>query len=323
VKLLDGSTLLMSDTAANQACFPQQGNQNPGLGYPIARVSVLICMASGAIIDSDVGRYAGKNASEQALLAGLLGSLTAGDVLLADRFYCGYAILAVLQAQGVDAVVQQHQRRGVDFRKGKRLGSGDHLVRWDKPKHCPNWLDEANFQALPETLQVREVRVGRKILVTTLSDARTYSRESLEALYRDRWQVELDLRNIKSVLKLELLNCRTPLMCLKQWWAGLLAYNVIRMLMLRAAQLSDLDVREISFKHSVQLACAWQNGRRQSRPSSANLLPLISQNRVRCRPGRIEPRSVKRRPKPYPFMTKPRVEMRKEIQRHGHPKKLK
>ena len=323
VKLLDGSTVTMPDTPENQARYPQQSTQKPGLGFPIARVSALVCLSTGAVLDSAMGPYSGKSGSEHALFAHLLGSLVAGDVLVADRYYCSYVVIAMLQAQGVDVVLQQHQRRITDFRKGRRLGPRDHLVTWEKPKRCPSWLSQPQYDALPATLLIREVRVKSKVLVTTLLSPRQASKQALGELYVQRWNVELDLRNIKTTLGLEALHCMTPQMNQKEWWVGLLAYNLIRLLMLLSAKHADVLPRQLSFKHTVQLWLVWDHRRPQPDDGLDILLVLIAQQRVADRPGRSEPRAVKRRPKSFPLLTEPRRCARARVCRHGHPKKLK
>ena len=168
VKLVDGTTVTLPDTPKNQADYPQQSIQKPGLGFPIARWVALLCGATGAVLDAAIGPYSGKTGSEHALFRELLGSIAAGDLILADRYYCAYFVIALLQRQGADVLFQQHQRRHTDFRKGRRLGSRDHVVMWAKPKICPSWLSREQFDGFPETLEVRELKIGHKVLVTTL-----------------------------------------------------------------------------------------------------------------------------------------------------------
>jgi hypothetical protein len=324
VKLVDGSTVTMADTAENQARYPQPKSQQPGLGFPIDRVVALLCLGTGAVLDTALGPYAGKEGSEHALFHALMMSIAAGDILLADRYYCSYLVIALLQEHGADVVFQQHQRRLTDFRKGRRVGPRDHVVTWSKPKVKPYWLSQERFDAVPETLRVRETHVGSKVLVTTLLSSTQASAQDLKTLYGQRWHIELDLRNIKTTLGLDRLVCKTPSMNEKQWWVGLLAYNLIRLLMLRSAKLADVLPRQLSFKHSVQLWLAWsQHGLPPNDASIQCLLILIAQCRVGQRPGRIEPRALKRRPRPFPLLTQPRPIAREKVRRYGHPKKLK
>lgn len=320
LKLLDGTTVVMPDTPDNQARFPQQGTQKPGLGFPISRVGALVCLSTGTVLDTAMRPY---RSSEHALLQDLLGSLVAGDVLIADRYYCSYVILALLRARGVDAVFQQHQRRLVDFRKGKQLGVRDHLVVWEKPKICPKWISRQQFDALPPTQIVREVQVKSKVLVSTLLSPVQAHKQVLGDLYQQRWNIELDLRNLKTTLGLDMLRCQTPQMNEKQWWIGLLAYNLIRLMMLHSASLAELLPRQLSFKHTVQLWLAWNSWPSKLQRRCGLLFPLIAQRRVAYRPGRIEPRAVKRRPKTFPLLMEPRDKARHRVRLHGHPKKLK
>lgn len=324
VKLVDGTTVTMPDTVDNQWRYPQPHTQKPGLGFPVARVVALLCLGTGAVLDTALGPQAGKKGSEHALFHTLLPAITAGDILLADCYYCSYAMIALLRARGVDVVFQQHQRRHTDFRRGRQLATLDHVMVWNKPATKPSWLNQEDFDALPETMQLREVRVGSKVLVSTLLSPDQVSAQGLKALYAQRWNVELDLRNIKTTLGLDRLVCKTPSMNEKQWCVGLLAYNLIRWLMLRSAKLADILPRQLSFKHSLQLWLAWsQRGLPPDEAQIEYLLILIAQRHVGRRPGRIEPRAVKRRPKPLPLLTQPRAIAREKIRRFGHPKRLK
>jgi hypothetical protein len=324
VKLVDGTTITMPDTVENQARYPQSRTQKPGLGFPISRVVALMCLGTGAVLDTAMGPHAGKQSSEHALFHTLLGTVVDGDVLLGDRYYCSYVMIALLQARGADVVFQIHQRRITDFRKGQRLGRLDHVMVWNKPTVKPDWLSQEGFEAIPDTLGIRETHVGNKVLVSTLTSSSQASAQELKDLYAQRWNVELDLRHIKTTLRLDRMTCKTPAMNEKQWWVGLLAYNLIRLLMLRSATLADVLPRQLSFKHSVQLWLAWsQCGLPPDETPIQCLLVLMAQKRVGKRPGRIEPRVVKRRPKPFPLLTQPRSLAREKVRRFGHPKRLK
>jgi hypothetical protein len=253
--------------------------------------------------------------------------LDSGDLLLGDGYYATYFLLCALQERGVDGVFEQQgaRRRSTDFRRGQRLGPRDHLIELRKPKIKPDWMSQSRYDQAPETLNVRELRTGGKLLMTTLLCPKRTSKAALKALYRDRWHVELDLRNIKTTLGMEMLSCRTPAMAEKEIWIYLLAYNLIRLLMAQAASLADILPRQLSFKHTVQLWMAWQKNGAASYDDGqlAGLFILIAQQRVGNRPGRVEPRAVKRRPKPFPLLTKPRPIAREDVRKNGHPKKLK
>ncbi len=240
--------------------------------------------------------------------------------MLADAFYCNYFLIATLQAAGVDVLFEQNGARITDFRRGEALGKRDHLVRWPKPAIRPPWMTRRQYEVFPDDLTVREVKVDGQILVITMLDHRQVSKRELSELYGRRWNVELDLRNIKSTLGMELLSCQTPQMNEKEMWVYLLAYNLIRLLMVLAALCADLHPREISFKHTVQLWTEWTSPCLASHTSQHNapLFRLITQLKVGNRPGRIEPRARKRRPKSYPWLKVPRAQARQQIRIYGH-----
>ncbi|MDZ7652887.1 MAG: IS4 family transposase [Burkholderiaceae bacterium] len=310
VKLMDGTTVSMADSAVNQAAYPQSGEQRPGLGFPLMLLVAVISLGSGAVLGWASGPCRGKGSGEQALFRRLMGDLSAGDIVLADRYHCTYFTVALLAERGIDLLTRQHQRRHTDGRRGQRLGRGDRLVRWQRPPR-PAWMDEPTYARMPEQLQLRQTEIGGRVLVTTLTDARTVRPADLDALYRRRWQVELDLRSIKAELGMDILAAKSPAMVDKEVAAHLLAYNLVRVLMARAAASAQVLARSLSFKASVQLLLAFQQqlrlaGGRQATRMTALLLGAVSCLRLRLRPGRVEPRAVKRRPKTHHLLTVPR-----------------
>lgn len=327
VRLVDGTTLRMPDTPANQAAYPQPRSQKPGLGFPLCRMVGLVCLGSGALLNAAVGHYRGKGGDEQSLLRSILQSLESGDVLVGDAFYATYFLLCTLRERGIDAVFEQHgsRQRTTDFRRGQRLGARDHLIVLPKPVIKPDWMSRSDYEQAPESLTVRELRSGGKTLVTTLTCPKHTSKAALQWLYHSRWHVELDLRNIKTTLGMEQLSCQTPAMAIKEIWIYLLAYNLIRLIMAQAAMLTHRLPRQLSFKHTVQIWIAWTHHANAIDHDDKlhSLFNLIAQQRVGERPGRIEPRAIKRRPKSYPLLTQPRAISRKHVRQHGHPKKLK
>lgn len=331
VKMVDGTTVSMPDTPANQAEYPQSPSQKPGLGFPIARMVVVFCLAAGSVLDAAVGRYQGKQTGETALFRKVWeGSLSAGDVLLADRYYSSYFELAMLKQRGVDSVCRLHQRRRNDYRRGRRLGKEDHVVTWERPER-PAWMDAATYESIPETFEVRVVRIRVVVrgfrtrvldVVTTLLDADVYTKRDLAALYRRRWEAELNLRSIKVELGLDVLRCKTPAMVRKEIWMGLLAYNVIRAAMNQAALASEKEPWELSFKGALQSMLASAEGLREAgmarrRSLWEGLLRLIANDEVGHRPNRVEPRARKRRPKPYPLLTVPRQQAKELLLETG------
>jgi len=323
VRLIDGTTVELPDTEKNRQAFPQTQS---GTGCPLSRIVGIICLASGGILNAAVGPFAGKGSGEQTLLRTMLDTFDKGDVVLGDAYFGTYFLLAELIGRNVDAVFEQYgaRKRTLDFRKGERLGKKDHLLTYKKPKK-PDWLSQEDYDAVPETVTIRECEVGHKILVTTFLCAKATPKKVLRELYQQRWHVELDLRNIKTTLGMNVLSCKTPEMIKKEIWIYLLAHNLIRITMAEAASLSSLLPRQLSFKHSLQLWRVWrqQSGSIKETESLIILICLITENTVGNRPGRVEPRAIKRWRKSFPLMTKSRQVLREEIRKKGHPKESK
>jgi hypothetical protein len=329
-KLIDGFTFTMSDTPANQAEYPQQKSQKPGVGLPIARVVTILSLATGCVMDMALGPYAGKQTGEPALLRELFGRLGAEDIAVADRYYCSFMMIALLLAQGTQVCVRKHQRRHSDFRRGRRLGKYDHIIVWTRPAR-PEWMDEATYQTIPETLELREIRYsvvepGRRTrsidVITTLTDAKEYTREEIAQLYGFRWNGELDIRAIKSNLNLIHVRCKSPEMVRRELWTVLLAYNLIRTTAAAAALLHGKQPRQISFTATCQYVLAsWMSlscgliSASQLVPHCQTLLRQIAACEVANRPGRLEPRVLKRRRHGYKLMQKSRQTLRAELRK--------
>ena len=322
VKVVDGTTLSMPDTRANQKAYPQSRSQKPGLGFPVVRLVCLFSLATGAVLDAALGPCRGKGKGELSLFRKLRSRLEAGDVLLGDRHFCAYFDIAAWLRLGVDFVGRLHQARRDDLRYGKRLGRGDRLVEWSRPKQRPRWLSRCAYRRMPETLTLRLIRVmvtppgfrtRRITVVTTLLDRRMYPVAEVAALYRARWHAELDLRSLKVTLAMDVLRGKTPQIVRKEIWAHLLAYNLIRTVMAQAAMQHDVLPRSLSFKAALQTIGAFGIPLLLSSPSRLHdlysaMLATIASQRVGNRPDRYEPRARKRRPKPYPYLTQPRHE---------------
>jgi hypothetical protein len=328
VKVVDGTTLSMPDTAANQKEYPQPKAQKPQLGFPIARVVVVFCLATGAALDAALAGCRGKRTGEPSLLRQLAETFAPGDVVLADRGFGSFYELALWQSRGVDAVVRLHQARRADFRTGERLGSKDHVVVWSRPDR-PEWVDDALFAALSRRLTVREVavrvaepgfRTRQLVVVTTLLDARSYPANALAQLYRARWHAELDLRVLKCTLGMDVLRCQSPALVRAEFWMHLLAYNLIRGLMAQAASEVGCRPRQLSFAGAVQAVWAfgsWLVVAAADRVADLRrgLVGMIGSQRVGNRLGRVEPRARKRRPKHGALLTTPRDQARAQLLR--------
>jgi hypothetical protein len=327
VKIAGGSTVSMPDTPANQHAYPQSRSQKPGVGFPLARLVVVFCLACGTVLDAALGPSKGKKTGEAALLRTLTGVLAPGDVLLGDRCFSGYCGLARSHRDGVDTVARRHQRRRSDYGRGRRLGRGGYLVTWRKPAQRPAWLDAAAFAALPPTLTVREVTVRVRqpgfrtrslVVVTTLRDATAYPAWALAALYRARWQAELDLRSLKAVLGLDVLRCHSPELVRKEVWAHLLAYNLIRTVMAQAALDLGAAPRQLSFTGALQAVRAFAERLHEAPGPRAEALLTwlwiaVGAHQVGDRPDRSEPRKRKRREKHSPLLNEPRDKAREAL----------
>lgn len=319
---VDGSTITMPDTEANQAEYPQQSSQAPGCGFPIARIVLIFSLAVGTVLDAAIGKYQGKQTGENSLFRALHDTLRNGDVVLADRYFSGWFDIALLQQQDVDVVIRKHQLRRTDFRLGVRLGPDDHLVCWRKPPR-PDWMNHEQYATLPEVLTMREVRIHvtqrgfrprSLVVVTTLLDSDQYPASEIAALYRRRWQAELHLRSLKIVLQMDHLRCKTPERVRNEFYMHLVAYNLIRELMATAAFRAGVSPWTISFKGALQTINNFApllTSRITTLEWCEALLDAIATHEVGNRPDRVEPRVVKRRPKQYKHMRRPRREYRR------------
>lgn len=327
-KLVDGFTFTMPDTELNQAEFPQQNAQAPGCGLPIARAVAILSLATACVLDAAIGPYKGKQASETALLRTLFSSLQSGDIVVCDRYHCSFMMIAALLKQGTDICARLHQKRKPDFRRGRRLGKYDHLITWTRPKQCPTWMDKAIYEQMPETLLLREIRYhivdnGRRsqpmTVVTTLLDEQ-HTKQDIAELYGFRWNVELDLRCIKDTLNLGHLRCKSPAMICCELWTTLLGYNLIRTTAAGAALLHQKRPRQISFTTACQfILSTWMSAAcrqldyQKLKVLCQTLADQIASCEVGNRPGRIEPRVIKRRRGTYPLMQQPRQVLRDRL----------
>jgi hypothetical protein len=318
----------MPDTPANQRDYPQPGTQKPGLGFPLARIAAVFSLAWGAVLDLGICRYAGKGQGELSSLRTLGDLFVPGDVVRTDRLMCSWTEMVMLQARGVDSVTRLSKRRA-DFRRGQRLGKGDHIVRWPKPTK-PRSVDRETYDALPEFLLVRETRVqveqagfrSRIILVvTTLLDAEEITKGDLAQVYRARWNAELDVRSLKRTMPMDVLRCKTPDLVRKEIWVHVLAYNRIRTIMAQAASTHGIEPRSVSFKGAIQTLEAFQpvialqgeDDAERRREVYREVLEAIATHRVADRPDRVEPRLRKRRPKHDGYLRKPRSETKRDL----------
>lgn len=323
VYLADGTSFSMPDTLENQLAYPQVATVKPGLGFPIMRAVALISLSTGAVVDMAFGKYAGKGTGEIGLLGQLADSLSAGDILVADRLYPTYNTIAMLKARGVDLVSISHQARDVDFRTGHKLGPRDHIVAWSKPQIRPDQTRE-EYDAIPDAMLVREFvieiedREGGKleaIITTTLTDP-AIPQQEISGLYWQRWNCELDIRSIKHSLHMDVLRCKTPEMVRKEIWCHLLAWNLLRGVIVEAAKRHTAMPRELSVKGAMQAVESFTPAMMAIDGNEAiydAFLTTVSAHRVGNRPGRLEPRFKKRRPAWPHYMTTPRSKSHRRL----------
>ena len=321
LKVIDGTCFNLPDTAANRQLCPQSDDQKPGCGFPLVRMVGVFCLKTGALLEETSAPY---SVSENELFHDLWPTFCPGDILVADRNFCSYAALASLPLfHQTDGLFHLHASRNSDFRKGRRLGPRDRLVTWHKPLRKPANISEEQWQQLPATLTVRMVRVRlmtsqsrcRTItLVTTLTDPKLWPVKLLAALYHRRWKIELYWDDIKTALQMDMLSCKTPAMVHKEIQMHLIAYNLIRALMCEAALTAHVPLERVSFTgtrdaayhYSQAIARIPASQPKRRRLLYAQMLATIASDLVPERPDRREPRCQKRRPKAYPFMTRPR-----------------
>jgi len=328
VKVVDGSTVQLPDTSANQKAYPQPSTQKPGCGFPVMRLVVLFSLASGALLEVAWGNLL---SHDLRVFAQLWQTLRAGDILLGDRGFGNFPTVAQLPRQRVDVVARLHQRRKVDFRKAQRLGRNDGLFVWHKNYQQSDIFTVAQWRALPEKITVRIVRFhatirgfrNRKVtLVTTLLDPQLYPAQELAALYGRRWRLELCLRDLKTTMGMELLRCQSPAMAHKEVLGYLIAHNLVRCVMAEAALVHDAALDRLSFKGTLDAlrqysaAIARALSRKLRRALWQDLLVNLVRDQVPWRPHRREPRALKRRPKQYPLLTRPRRKF-VEVQHRG------
>ena len=307
----------MPDTTENEQTYPQSKSQKKEVGFPMIRMLAFITLGSGALIDAAMGACEGKGSGEQSLMIQMIPNLNTDDIVLGDAIFETYFILALLLMAGADGVFEKNGARNIDFRKSfRKLGKKDALFRLERPPK-PLWMSKEFYdQWTPDHLIVRAIKTKKRIIVTTLIDAEAYPRSEISALYTQRWNIELDFRSIKTIMNMEMLRCKSPAMVRKEIYIHFLVYNLIRAIMARAAKATEETPRDISFKAAKQTL----NGARilllfcpnyTLNRIQAQMIIIIGEHKVGDRPGRSEPRAVKRRPKAFKKLQHSRAQARK------------
>lgn len=333
VIVVDGTGISMPDTVTNQETWPQSSILKAGCSFPVAHICACFSMQTGALLSYAIGN---KKSSEITMFRKQRETFKAGDIFLADKGFCNYFDIAELKKRSVDSVVTLARRAPVTARScHTKLGSNDLIISWEWPRHTKQSIhSREQWEALPEELLLRQIRVEIKYpgfrkqsfyIVTTLLDAEQYPSEELAKLYLKRWDVELFFRDLKTTMGMDVLRCQSPAMIRKEILMHFIAYNCIRRLMYEAAEEADIDIRLVSFKGSLQALRNWEPHMNQAELSRAEQFRLISDLYdaitdipIYQRPGRSEPRCVKRRPKNYQRMTAPRHEMKESPHRSNY-----
>lgn len=313
VALVDGTTVSMPDTQDNQAAYPQQSTQKLGVGFPILRMVGLLSLPSRSCLAYEIAPYKGKGTGETSLFSKLISSLSQNDLLLGDRYYASYAIMYLLTLQGTSFIFKQSSNVKTEFKKGIHLGAKDHIFQYKKPARKPVWMSKEVYSEIANELWIREFSVNGVIYVSSFLKSKLYPKQELAELYGLRWDVELDFRTIKTNMRMEMLRCKTAEMVNKEIAVNLLAYNLVCSNIAHSAYIYNKKPRQLSFMAAVQIMHSFVGiCLVMSSKMLEKFLPLIleaiSYTEVGTRKRPSQPRVLKRRPKSFPLMTKPRSE---------------
>ena len=330
VVVVDGTGVSMPDTKDNQAVWPQQKNQKSGCGFPQASICACFCLQTGGLLSYEIGN---KKSHELPMLRKQWNTFKTNDIFLGDKGFCGFYDIHSFQKRKVDSVVTVARRQPVSASEAlKILGADDFLIQWKRPvKNSRSSYSETERKALPEALMLRQIKVTVNqpgfrtngfYIVTTLLDSVKYPAGDIAKLYLQRWDVELNFRDLKTTMGMDILRCKTPKMIEKEILMHFISYNCIRCITVEVARKKKISVSRISFKGSMQALRQWEphlnqnNTKKKEQIKLIEILhDLIADYIVPERPGRSEPRAVKRRPKPYRLLTSPRAKMKVESHR--------
>jgi hypothetical protein len=317
VKVFDGTTLSLSDTQANNAQYPKHSNKNKDIGYPLVRLLAVFSVITGSVVDYALEATKGKGTGEVTLLRSILDCINEGDIAIGDALFCNYFLANDLINMKVDFIIPGHIQRRCDFNKGTILGKNDHITVWEKPRR-PKWMSKEIYKIYPKSIQIREFKVNNQAFVTTLMDASKYSKKELRQWYARRWDVEVHIRSLKTHMNMDKLSSETPSMVRKEIAIHLLAYNIIREMMVDGCINGDARPTQISFKGTVQLFNQCNPHfitipKDKKQTIYLKMLNLMFKNEVGNRPGRVEPRAVRKKTQAYPILKKPRKVEKQKI----------
>ena len=306
VKVFDGTTLTLQDTKANNEQYPKHSNQNQAVGCPQVRLLAVFSLITGSVVDYALEATKGKGTGEVTLLRSILECINEGDITIGDALFCNFFLTHDLMEKKVDVIFPGHVQRCYDFNEGTILGEKDHITCWKKPRR-PKWMSKEAYKKYPKEIQIREFKVNGIVYVTTFLNATKYPKKELHKLYKRRWEVELHLRSIKTHMGMNRLSCTTPSMVRKEIGVHLLAYNIIREIMVDGCIKKGALPTQISFKATLQLLNQFSPHILSSKKNKKNvlysqMLTLIVKNKVGKRPGRVEPRAIRKRTQSFPTL---------------------
>ena len=321
LKAIDGTLITLPDTEKNNETYPKHSNKKEGVGFPQIRLLGVLSLITGTVVDYALDANKGKGTGEISLLRRILDSINEQDIVVADRLYCNFFLIHDLKKKNVDVIVPGHVQRRSDFRKGKRLGRKDHITVWKKPKR-PEWMSQEAYKKYPNEIQIREFKSNGVIYISTFFDASLYPKNELYLLYKRRWEVELHLNSIKTVMGMDMLSCKSPEMLRKEIGVHFLAYNIVRTIIVEACIINAIVPWKVSFKSTLQLLNQFIPRFSLLEPSKRNnlytqMLQLIVTNKIGKRPGRIEPRAIKHRSKSFPTLQNRQSERQKILQQRN------
>src|SRR3989338_8319723 len=310
LKVFDGTTVIMADTKENQATFPQHKNQKAGVGFPIARVVAVMSLTLGTVLDYSIDAYKGKGTGESSLLRRIFDCIKKDDIVLGDRYFPNFFLMSSLGMIGADGIFRGQSQRHYDFRTGEYLEKNDHIATWRKPAK-PKQMSQEEYDSHPDEIRIREFKIDGNVYVTTFLNYKKYHKKELATIYKRRWEVEINLKSIKSIMQMDMLSCKTPDMITKEIGIHFLAYNFIRIIMSEACAKHDALPWKTSFKGTLQLLENFtpyflKSTEKENKKMYSDMLRLIVKNKIGNRPGRVEPRAVKQRSKPFSKLNKPR-----------------
>lgn len=312
VKIVDGTSVSMPDTPENQTEYPQPSGQKPGCGFPIMRILAVFSLATGALLCHAKGSL---HVGENTLLGKIASAFSAGDIVLADRGFCTYAIISGMIGRSVDVLIRMREKMIKNYVVARKLGKNDFLIIWRRSANLRQELhlpEEICLRMTKYSINVRGFRTKEITVLTTLTDHIHFPPESFSELYLRRWHAEINLRHLKTTMGMDILKCLTPGMIGKELAMHLIAYNLVRDIMLQAASANAVPIESISFKYSMTIMRQWSpwlvlcTSKKERKSFLEDMLIYIAESTVPERPFRREPRAVKRRPKPYQLMTAPR-----------------